>query len=68
MALKVAHITTVDLTLRFLLLDQLRRLRDEGYEVAAISAPGPWVGDLADEGIRHIEWPGPPGPGIRPPT
>lgn len=58
MALKVAHVTTVDLTLRFLLFDQLRRLRDEGYEVTAISAPGPWVDDLEDEGIRHIEWPG----------
>lgn len=54
---RVAHVTTVDLTLRFLLLGQLRRLRDEGFEVAGISAPGPWVHDLEKEGIRHIPWP-----------
>ena len=54
--IRVAHVTTVDLTLRFLLLAQLRRLRDEGYDVVAISAPGPWVGDLRTEGIRHIAW------------
>ena len=53
---RVAHVTTVDLTARFLLMGQLRRLRDEGYEVTSISAPGPWVGDLEAEGIRHIAW------------
>jgi glycosyltransferase involved in cell wall biosynthesis/ribosomal protein S18 acetylase RimI-like enzyme len=55
--IRVAHITTVDLTLRFLLLGQLARLRDEGFDVSAISAPGPWVRDLEAEGIRHIPWP-----------
>jgi glycosyltransferase involved in cell wall biosynthesis/ribosomal protein S18 acetylase RimI-like enzyme len=54
---RVAHVATVDLTVRFLLLPQLRRLRDEGYEVSAISAPGSWVSDLEAEGIRHIPWP-----------
>jgi glycosyltransferase involved in cell wall biosynthesis len=47
----------VDSTLRFLVLPQLIRLRDEGFDVSAISAPGPWTGDLAAEGIRHIGWP-----------
>lgn len=56
-AVRVAHVTTVDLTQRFLLLAQLRRLRDEGFDVTAISAPGPWVPDLEAEGIRHIPWP-----------
>jgi glycosyltransferase involved in cell wall biosynthesis/ribosomal protein S18 acetylase RimI-like enzyme len=54
---RVAHVTTVDLTLRFLLLPQLRRLRAEGFEVTGISAPGPWSGELEAEGIRHIAWP-----------
>jgi glycosyltransferase involved in cell wall biosynthesis/ribosomal protein S18 acetylase RimI-like enzyme len=49
-------VTTVDLTLRFLLLEQLRRLRDEGFEVTAISAPGEWVQDLRAEGIEHVAW------------
>jgi glycosyltransferase involved in cell wall biosynthesis len=50
----VAHLTTVDLSLRFLLLAQLRGARDAGYNVVGISAPGPWVGELETEGIRHI--------------
>jgi glycosyltransferase involved in cell wall biosynthesis len=54
--IRVAHVTTVDSTLRFLLLPQLRRLRDEGFEVSAISAPGPWTEALEGEGIRHVAW------------
>lgn len=55
--IRIAHVSTVDLTLRFLLLPQLVRLREEGYDVSTISAPGPWTGDLAARGIRHIPWP-----------
>ena len=52
--MKVAHLTTVDLSLRFLVLAQLEALRDEGHEVIGISAPGPWVDDLERAGIRHV--------------
>ena len=55
--IRVAHVATIDLTLRFLLLGQMRRLRDEGYDVTAISAPGPWTSELEAEGIRFIAWP-----------
>jgi glycosyltransferase involved in cell wall biosynthesis/ribosomal protein S18 acetylase RimI-like enzyme len=54
---RVAHVAAVDATLRFLLLGQLRRLLAEGFDVTAISAPGPWVADLEAEGIRHLPWP-----------
>jgi glycosyltransferase involved in cell wall biosynthesis/ribosomal protein S18 acetylase RimI-like enzyme len=54
--LRVAHLTTTDLTLRYLLLGQLRRLRDEGYEVTAVSAPGPHAAAFEAEGIRHLPW------------
>ncbi len=53
---RIAHVTTVDLSLRFLLLAQLRALRDAGFDVTTISAPGPWVPELRAEGIRHIPW------------
>ncbi len=53
---RIAHVATVDLTLRFLLLQQLCALRDAGFDVTSISAPGPWVADLEAEGIRHIPW------------
>jgi glycosyltransferase involved in cell wall biosynthesis len=55
---KVAHVTTIDLTLQVLLIAQLRALRDAGFDVTAISAPGPWTDDLEREGIRHLAWPG----------
>jgi glycosyltransferase involved in cell wall biosynthesis len=53
---KVAHVTTIDLTLRNLLMAQLVRLRDDGFDVTGVSAPGPWVADLEREGIRHVAW------------
>jgi glycosyltransferase involved in cell wall biosynthesis len=49
-------VTTVDSTIRFLLLGQLRHLRDRGFDVSAISAPGPWVEEVEAQGIRHIVW------------
>jgi glycosyltransferase involved in cell wall biosynthesis len=54
--IRVAHVATVDMTHRFLLLGQLRRLRDSGFDVTAISAPGPHVSDLQQEGIRFLPW------------
>jgi glycosyltransferase involved in cell wall biosynthesis/ribosomal protein S18 acetylase RimI-like enzyme len=53
---RVAHLTTTDITLRYLLLGQLRCLRDDGYEVSGISAPGPYAAELEAEGIRHLPW------------
>ncbi|MFI5054625.1 MAG: glycosyltransferase, partial [Acidimicrobiia bacterium] len=50
----VAHLTTVDVSLRFLLLPQLRAVRDAGGTPLGISAPGPWVAELEREGIRHV--------------
>lgn len=54
--IRIAHVAAVDLTLRFLLLDQLRRLKDEGFDVVGISAPGPFTADLEREGISHVPW------------
>jgi glycosyltransferase involved in cell wall biosynthesis len=49
---KVAHVTTVDMSLRYLLLPQLRAVIDGGGEAVGISAPGPWVPELEALGIR----------------
>ena len=51
---KVAHLTTVDSSLRYLLRPQLRAVRDRGGESIGISAPGPYADELAAEGIRHV--------------
>jgi glycosyltransferase involved in cell wall biosynthesis/L-amino acid N-acyltransferase YncA len=53
---RVAHVATVDITHRFLLLGQLLRLRDAGFDVTAVSAPGPYAVDLEAHGIRHVTW------------
>lgn len=54
---KVAHVTTVDLSLRYLLLNQLERIRDEGYDVVGISADGPDVAAVEARGIPHFAVP-----------
>jgi len=54
---RVVHLATSDLTVRFLLLPQLRRLLEDGWDVAAVSAPGPWTDEVEAAGIRHIAWP-----------
>ncbi|HSD25773.1 MAG TPA: glycosyltransferase, partial [Vicinamibacteria bacterium] len=51
--LRVAHVTTIDGSLRYLLLDQLLALRERGYEVTGISSPGRDVTFLEARGIRH---------------
>jgi len=56
-AVKVAHITTIAMSLRYLLLNQLRSLRQAGYEVVGISSPGPEVSTVKTAGIRHIAVP-----------
>ena len=37
--MKIAHVTTVGVSLYGLLLNQMRSLREEGYEIVAISSP-----------------------------
>lgn len=50
----VAHVTTVDVTLRFLLFNQMKAAQQAGFQVAAVSRPGPWTAELEREGIRHF--------------
>ena len=55
--MKVAHLTTVDSSLRYLLLAQLSAALEAGHEVIGISAPGPDVEYLEKVGIRHVPLP-----------
>jgi glycosyltransferase involved in cell wall biosynthesis len=50
----LVHLTTVDLSLAYLLLPQLIAFRDAGYDVVGVSAAGPHVPDLEANGIRHV--------------
>ena len=51
---KVVHVTTVDMSVRHLLLNQLQALRAAGFEVAAISADGPDAAPVRAAGVRHL--------------
>ena len=53
-AFTVAHLTTVDVSLRFLVFAQLRAVQEAGGVAIGISAPGPWVPELEAAGIRHL--------------
>jgi len=56
--MRVAHLTTVDLSLRYLVLPQLTGVNDLGGEAIGISADGPYVAELEELGVRHITLPG----------
>ncbi len=56
--MRVAHLTTVDLSLRYLVLPQLTEVNDLGGEAIGISADGPYVAELEALGIHHITLPG----------
>ncbi len=52
---KIAHLTTVDLSLRYLLLAQIEASLADGDEVIGISARGPDVPFLEGRGMRFVE-------------
>lgn len=54
---RVAHICTVDLSLRYLLLNQLRYLQEHGFDVVGVSNAGPDVRYLEEHGVPHIAVP-----------
>lgn len=56
MTVRVAHVANVDISVSQLLLPQLLLLREEGFEVTAISAPGPFIAGVEAAGIRHVPW------------
>jgi glycosyltransferase involved in cell wall biosynthesis len=50
----VIHLTTVDMSLALLLLPQLVGIREAGFEVIGVSAPGAYVRGIEAAGIRHV--------------
>lgn len=50
--MRVVHLATVDSSIRYLLLDQLRYLAACGHDVHAICAPGPNLPVIESSGVR----------------
>jgi glycosyltransferase involved in cell wall biosynthesis len=55
--LRVAHLTTVDISLPVLLGTELRADVDSGLDVFGISAPGPWVERVEQLKVTHVALP-----------
>ena len=55
--MKIAHVTTVGISLYGLLLNQMRSLREQGYEIVAISSPTSFASAIEAAGVRHIAVP-----------
>lgn len=55
--MRIAHLTTVDISLAVLLRVELEVDLEAGHEVVGISAPGPYVAELESLGVRHVAVP-----------
>lgn len=51
MGLRIAQVATSSVSVRLLLLDQIKALEADGHEVAAVCAPGPWVESVRSAGV-----------------
>src|SRR5947209_9137161 len=49
--LKIAIFAAADMSIRFLLLDQIKALQEMGHEVVALCAPGKWVDEVRSFGV-----------------
>jgi glycosyltransferase involved in cell wall biosynthesis len=55
--IRIAHLTTADISLALLLSTELAEALEEGYEVIGVSAPGPYVERVEALGVRHVPIP-----------
>ena len=51
MGLRIAQVATSDVSVKLLLLDQIKALEADGHQVTAVCAPGPWVGSVRGAGV-----------------
>ena len=52
---KICFVVAVDMTLKFILLSELRFFKDKGYRVSVICSPGKWLESIKKEGITVKE-------------
>lgn len=49
---KICYIASVDVTIKFILLNHIKFLKKEGYDVYAVCSSGKWIKDIEKEGIK----------------
>lgn len=50
--IKICQVAASDQAIRFLLLNQIRFLKEQGYQVSAVCSKGTWVEDIREQGIE----------------
>ena len=55
--MRIAHVTTSDLSVRFLLLNQLVALKKAGFNLAAVCGEGPWATQVQNRGLQVFSVP-----------
>jgi len=50
--IKICQVTTVDSSIRFLILNQIKSLQREGYKVLAVCSRGKWIKEIEENGIK----------------
>lgn len=50
--IKICYVASVEMTIRFILLNILRFLKKEGYDVSVVCSPGEWVKNIEKEGFK----------------
>jgi len=50
--IRVCKVTTVDSSIKFLLLGQIKNLQKDGYEISAVCSPGKWIKEIESQGIK----------------
>jgi glycosyltransferase involved in cell wall biosynthesis len=52
---KICFVAAADITLKFILLSQMKSILREGHEVFAVSSPGKWTKEIEKDGIKVKE-------------
>lgn len=57
MGLRIAQVATSSMSVRLLLLDQIKALQADGHDVVAVCAPGTWVESVRSAGVTVLTVP-----------
>ncbi len=57
MGLRIAQVATSSMSVRLLLLDQIKALQADGHDVVAVCAPGTWVESVRSAGVEVLTIP-----------
>ena len=57
MGLRIAQVATSSMSVRLLLLDQIKALQADGHDVVAVCAPGTWVESVLSAGVEVLTIP-----------